>query len=151
MLKVLDILDAVNARLVEKWPDRTVYVDVCPVDFARPSFWLAVEKNDWTDANRFMIRHDLQMRLTLYDELDEHYDASWYRLAQETDQVMELLTPVLQVGGRHLKLNLKALPRDPDRAYVQINAVWMDQRPEAGGKDIPAADSYSLRVRADIN
>ncbi|WP_298035551.1 DUF6838 family protein [uncultured Dysosmobacter sp.] len=150
-MKVLDILDAVNARLVEKWPDRTVYVDVCPVDFARPSFWIAVEKNDWTDANRFMIRHDLQMRLTLYDELDEHYDASWYRLAQETDQVMELLTPVLQVGGRHLKLNLKALPRDPDRACVQINAVWMDQRPGTVGENIPAADSYSLRVRADIN
>lgn len=150
-MKVTDILDAINTRLVKKWPDRTVYVDVCPVDFARPSFWLAVEKNDWTDANRFLIRHDLQLRLTIYDELDEHYEASWYRLAQETDEAMELLTPVLQVGERHLKLTLKSLPRDPDRAYVQINAAWMDKRPDAAGGDTaPVADSYSLNIRADI-
>lgn len=150
-MKVTDILDAINARLVEKWPDWTVYVDVCPVDFARPSFWLAVEKNDWTDANRFLIRHDLQLRLTIYDELDEHYEASWYRLAREADEVMELLTPVLQVGGRHLKLTLKSLPRDPDRAYVQINTSWMDKWPDAtGGDTAPVADSYSLAIRADI-
>lgn len=145
-----DILDAINALLVKKWPDRTVYVDVCPIDFARPSFWLAVEQDTRTDANRFLIRHDLQLRLTVYDELDEHYDASWYRLAQETDQVLELLTPPLQVLGRHLKLTLKALPRDPDRAYVQINISWMDKRPESGGDTAPVADSYSLSVRADI-
>ena len=35
-MKVLDILDAVNARLVEKWPDRTVYVDVCPLTLPGP-------------------------------------------------------------------------------------------------------------------
>lgn len=149
-MKTTEILDAINALLVKKWPDRTVYVDVCPIDFARPSFWLAVEKNDWTDANRFLVRHDLQIRLTIYDELDEHYDASWYRLAQVTDDAMELLIPVLRVGERQLKLTLKSLPRDPDRAYVQINTSWMDKRPESGGDPAPVADSYSLSVRADI-
>jgi len=73
-----EILDAINLLLVSKWPDRTVYVDVCPLDFNRPSFWLTVEKYDLTDGNRFLIRHDLQIRLTLYDELDEHYDASGF-------------------------------------------------------------------------
>ena len=64
-----EILDAINLLLVSKWPDRTVYVDVCPLDFNRPSFWLTVEKYDLTDGNRFLIRHDLQIRLTLYDAL----------------------------------------------------------------------------------
>ena len=67
-----EILDAVNRLLVGKWPDRTVYLDVCPVDFERPSFWLAVEKHEMADANRAFIRHDLRLQLTLYDELDEH-------------------------------------------------------------------------------
>ena len=105
-----EILDAINLLLVSKWPDRTVYVDVCPVDFNRPSFWLTVEKYDLTDGNRFLIRHDLQIRLTLYDELDEHYDASWYRLSQETDAVTELLIRGWMVGRRHLKPLLKVLP-----------------------------------------
>ena len=39
-MDLLDLVNAINTRLVEKWPDRTVYIDVCPVDFARPSFWL---------------------------------------------------------------------------------------------------------------
>lgn len=147
-----EILDAINLLLVEKWPNRTVYVDVCPVDFDRPSFWLAVEKHDLTDANRFLIKHDLQLRLTIYDELDKHYEASWYRLSQETDIVTDLLCRALKVGERHLKLQLKVLPRDPDRAYVQINTSWMDSRPgQDAGPSAPAADSYTLTVRGDIN
>ena len=51
-----EILDAINLRLLKKWPDRTVYVDVCPVDFDRPSFWLAVEEDGQTDASRFLVR-----------------------------------------------------------------------------------------------
>ena len=122
------------------------------VDFNRPSFWLTVEKYDLTDGNRFLIRHDLQIRLTLYDELDEHYDASWYRLSQETDAVTELLIRGWMVGRRHLKPLLKVLPRDPDRAYVQINLSWMDNRPGLDtGASTPAADAYSVTVRGDIN
>ena len=146
-----DILDSINLLLVEKWPKRTVYVDVCPIDFDRPSFWLAVEKHDLTDANRFLIKHDLQLRLTLYDKRDDHYDASWYRVSQETDAVTDLLSRVLKVGERHLKLQLKVLPRDPDRAYVQINTSWMDNRPGLDtGASTPVASEYSLRVRDSI-
>jgi len=146
-----EILDAINLLLVERWPTRTVYVDVCPIDFERPSFWLAVEKHDLTDANRFLIRNDLQLRLTLFDELDDHYEASWYRLSQETDIVTDLLCRVLEVGERHLKLQLKVLPRDPDRAYVQINTSWMDNRPGMDtGASVPTADDYSMRVRHSI-
>lgn len=146
-----EILDAINLIVVKQWPKRTFYVDVCPVDFDRPSSWLAVEKHDLTDANRFLIRHDLQLRLTLYDEMDEHYEASWYRLSQDTDIVMGLLSRVLKVGERHLKLRLKALPRDPDRAYIQINTSWMDDRPGLDtGANTPPASEYSLAVRNSI-
>ena len=146
-----DIVDAINLVLVDKWKERTVYVDVCPVDFNRPSFWLATERDEVTDANRYLIRHNLRLRLTLFDELDEHYEASWHRLSKETDEVVELLSRVLTVGDRHLKLTLTVLPRDPDRAYVQISASWMDARPGMDtGASAPIADSYSLRVRGTI-
>lgn len=146
-----EILDAINLLLVEKWPDRTVYVDVCPVDFERPSFWLAVEKHDLTDANRAFIKNDLQLKLTIFDEVDEHYEASWYRLSQETDAAADLLCRVLKVGARRLTPRLKVLPRDPDRSYVQINLSWMDDRPGLDtGASVPAADDYSVKVRGDI-
>lgn len=99
-MEVLDILDAVNARLLEKWPKRTVYVDVCPIDFERPSFWLAVEQFQQTNANRFMVRRDVRLKLTLYDEKDEHYESSWLRLDQEAQVAAALLTPPLYAAGR---------------------------------------------------
>ncbi len=146
-----EILDAINQLLVEHWPDRTVYVDVCPVDFERPSFWIAVERHNLTDANRAFLKNDLQLKLTIYDELDDHYEASWYRLSQETDAAVDLLSRVLKVGTRHLKPQLKVLPRDPDRAYVQINLSWLDNRPGLDtGAAIPAASDYSLKVRGNI-
>lgn len=148
-MKTTEILNAINARLLEKWPDRTVYVDVCPIDFDRPSFWLAVEKSTQTDANRWLIRRELQIRLTMYDQLDDHYEASWYRLTEEADDALSLLTPPLAIGTRRLKLDLKALPRDPDRAYLQINAAWMDDRLEAEKVSAPAADAYTVSIRTD--
>ena len=146
-----EILDAVNARLLEQWPGRTVYRDVCPVDFDRPSFWLWTERHPITDATRFLQRHDLTARLTIFDQLDEHAEASWERLSREADEAMALLTPVLSVGERELKLNLTAMPRQPDSATILITASWMDARPGlAGDEDIPAADSYALRIRGDF-
>lgn len=147
-----EILDAINLRLLEKWPDRTVYVDVCPVDFDRPSFWLAVEKDVQTDANRFLIRRDLQLLLTIYDELDDHYDASWSRLARDADAARKLLTPPLAVGRRCLAPALKAQPRQPDRAFLQINFSWLENRTEVSdGGAAPPADSYSIRLRGGIH
>lgn len=143
-----DILDAINLLLVRKWPQRTVYVDVCPVDFERPSFWLAVEKHEIFPANRHMDRHELQLRLTLYDALDEHYEASWHRLSTETDTLTAMLAPCLKVGERHISLRVKMLPRDPDRAYIQINTSWMDERPGMNAEDIPPASAYALTVEA---
>lgn len=147
-----EILDAINLRLLEKWPDRTVYVDVCPVDFDRPSFWLAVEEDGQTDANRFLVRRDLRLLLTIYDELDDHYDASWSRLARDADAVRKLLTPPLAVGRRRLAPTLKAQPRQPDRAFLQISFNWLENRTEVpGGDSAPPADNYSIQIRGGIH
>lgn len=116
-------------------------------DVDRPSICLLVEKNDWSDANRFSIRRDLQIRLILYDAPDEQIEGPWYRLTSDFEQVMELLLPALQVGSRHLQLTLKALTRDSDRAYAQINASWLDPRPALEtGQTPPAATAAQVRV-----
>ena len=150
MIMTTDILDAINLRLIDKWPDRTVYVEACPVDFDRPSFWLQVQSHDTVDAGRFIQRHTAVFMLNLHDEPDEHYEAHWQRLSRETDEAMELLTVPLKVGERVLRMNLKRLPRDPDRAQIQISVVWMDEMPGINIEDAPVADSYELVVRGDI-
>ena len=142
-----DILDAVNLRLLELWPERTVYVEACPVDFDRPSCWLQVQSHDQADAGRFLLRHTAVILLTLFDELDDHYEAHWQRLSRETDEAMCLLTPPIEVGDRRIRLGLKRLPREPDRAMLQLTATWMDTMPGTGGSDTPAADSVEVNAR----
>ena len=115
-----------------------------PIGFARPSFWLAVEKDDWTAANRLLARHDLQLRLTLDDALGGHDAVAWYRLAQETKEAMELLAPALAVGSRYLKLTRK--PREADRMDLQINASWMDLHLSVGTGAETAAKTAQMRV-----
>ena len=147
MVMTTDILDAVNLRLLEQWPQRTVYVEACPVDFDRPSFWLQVQSHDQADAGKFALRHTAVILLTLFDELDDHYEANWQRLSRETDEAMCLLSPPLEVGTRRIKLSLKRLPRDPDRAQLQMTAVWMDNMPGTSGSNTPVADSVELNAR----
>ena len=146
-MKLLDIVDAINTRLVEKWPNRTVYIDVCPVDFARPSFWLTVEKYEQSDANRFFVKREAQLKLTIFDEKDEYYEASWRRLFQDAEDAMALLTPPLKAAGRTVPLQIKALPRDPDAAYLQLTTSWLDNRPAADtGSEPPTAKTAQVRV-----
>ena len=146
-MKLLDIVDAINTRLVEKWPNRTVYIDVCPVDFARPSFWLTVEKYEQSDANRFFVKREAQLKLTIFDEKDEYYEASWRRLFQDAEDAMALLTPPLKAAGRTVSLQIKALPRDPDAAYLQLTTSWLDNRPAADtGTEPPTAKTAQVRV-----
>ena len=146
-MEILDILDAVNARLVSRWPERTVYVDVCPMDFDRPSFWLTVEQWEQSDANARMVRRDVALKVTLYDAKDEHYDASWSRLAQEAQEVTELLTPPLRLGGRALTFQIKAQPREPDAAFLILSTSFLDARPGLAAKpQAPVAESYQLNI-----
>lgn len=152
LLRTLDILDIIIERLARRWPDRPVYMDACPDGFAWPSYCLAVEKDEWTDANRFFVRHDVQMKLTIYDQIGEPADAFSRQPARERCEIMELLAPALQVGSRHLKLDLKALQSEEGENCVQINASWFDDRSETGKEaECPAADSYTLRIREHTN
>lgn len=86
-----EILDAVNARLLEKWPERRTYINVCPVNYERPSFWLEVTRDDRTPVTQRMTKRNVQIRLTLHDEADEHYDINWARLNNDVSACLKLM------------------------------------------------------------
>ena len=134
-MKTLDIVGAVNDLLNQKWLARTVYLDVCPVDFERPSFWLQVTRDERRAASRYAELRAVQITLTLFDSVDEHYEASWARLTGDVDECMGLLGGVLGVGERRLKPTLKALPREADRVSILLDFNFMTPRAEDGGTE----------------
>ena len=113
----------------------------------RPSFWLTVEQYTQTDANRYLVKREARLKLTIYDEKDEHYESSWQRLFKDAADATVLLTPPLKAAGRTVSLQIKDLPRDPDAAYLQLTTSWLDNRPAADtGTEPPTAKTAQVRV-----
>lgn len=141
MIEITRILDAINLRLVELWPTRTVYVDVCPQDFARPSCWLQAPQDDWTMVGCGLYQREAVVSITLFDEKDAHYEVSWSRLARDAAQVQRALLSPLAVDGRHLLPVVKVRPREADNALLLAQFQFLDNLdcpeppspPEAGG------------------
>lgn len=143
----VDIIDAVNELLVEHWPERAVYVDVCPVDFSRPAFWLHSARPKQTVVTPFLVRHELSLGLTLYDEQDEHYEVHASRLMADEAEVMELLLRPLQVGDRCVGLVTTLDGRAPDEAAMTITCTWFEDNPAAeDGEEHTPADTIVLGV-----
>ena len=145
-----DVLDAINAVLVAHWPKRTVYVNVCPVDFDRPSFWLRATSDKVSDANRYTVKHELTLELVLYDEQDDHYEVHWERLDRDADEAAMLMQAPLAVGDRRLRLWTETLPRNPDEAVVRISTTWYDERYSGAGDPPPVADDADVSYRITL-
>lgn len=142
----MNILDAVNGRLLERWPKRSVYINVCPIDYERPSFWLEITRDEREIVTRRLCKRSVQLRLTLHDEADDHYDIHWQRLNDEISECLDLFKGVLAVGTRRITAKLKSMPREADRAVILLDFEFMESAQEPQ-QDIPAADAYQITVQ----
>lgn len=93
-----------------------------------------------------MTKRNVQVRLTLHDEADEHYDINWARLNNDVSACLKLMMQVLHVGARRLLPQLQSMPRDIDRAAILLNFEFMESNEETA-PEIPAADSYQISVQ----
>ena len=139
-----DIVIAVNRRLVERWPAWLVYIDVCPEEFQRPSFWLHSLKAGQEAQTPFLVRRTLTGQLTVNDETDDHYEVHSERLMQIQAEVMDVLTPPLRVGDRAVTLSLALAPRDPGEGYLSFSAEWLDDNIAAPGEDAPLMEHFAF-------
>ena len=144
-----DLVIAVNRRLVEKWPTWLVYIDVCPEDFQRPSFWLHSLKASQAVQTPFLVRRTLTGQLTINDETDDHYEVHSERLMQLQAEVMDVLTPPLQASDRFVTLSLELAPRDPGEGYLSFSAEWLDDNIAADGEDAPPMEHFIVSFYAD--
>ena len=143
-----DIVIAVNRRLVEQWPEWLVYIDVCPENFQRPSFWLHDLKASQTVQTPFLVRRELTGQLTVFDQTDDHYEVSAERLMQVQAQVMDILTPPLPVGDRYVTLGLTLAPRDPGEGTLAFSAEWLDHNIADHGETAVMMEHFHFNTTA---
>lgn len=129
MVKSVDIMDAINRELVKAWPKRTVYVDVCPVDFKRPSFWIQEASIQTAPANANMLTITAYFTVTCIDEVDKYYHTKSRRLLADQQAVMDLFRgETIQVGDRILPIRASNGGRDNDMAFVDLQLEFVDER-----------------------
>ena len=71
MLTENNILDAINARLCERFPGRMVYVNVQTQDFKRPSFFIRPGEKKAIPATRTTSQRTEKYYITIYEAVDE--------------------------------------------------------------------------------
>ena len=133
MLSVQQIMEGVNAILVRLYPDRTVYVDVMPEQFERPSFFLRPAGRKITSRTAGVVEVEQMVTVECIDEVGDHYETETARLYGVTDTLTAafLQRGALHCGDRHLTADRVDVSRSLDVADVTITVIYEDDRPAA--------------------
>ena len=133
MLSVQQIMQGINAILVRLYPDRTVYVDVMPEQFERPSFFLRPAGRKITSRTAAVVEVEQMVTVQCIDEVGDRYETETARLYGVTDALTAafLQRGALACGDRHLTADRVDVSRDLDVADVTITVTYEDTRPAA--------------------
>ena len=123
MLTVKEIMDGVNTILVRLYPDRTVYTDVIPEKFERPSFFLRPEGRKVTSRTVGVVEVEQMVTVQCIDEVGDRYETETARLYEVT----ETLTAAFLQRGALACGDRSSL----DVADVTITVIYEDDRPAA--------------------
>lgn len=129
MIKPNDIIDAINRKLVEAFPDHTVYVNRCPVDCERPSFWIEYIRSQRTNVNFCTVLVEPVFSVQCFIDVDAYGNSDELELTDVQDKVIELFGDgYIRVGDRALTIYATPGGVDPDRSYVDLELEYFDDR-----------------------
>lgn len=147
----VDLVEAIAARLAQRWPQRIIYRDFCPSGHQRPSFFLYVTKAEFQDVLAGLVRWTFEAELELHGARDEYDASSTEELRQDQAEVLALFGgPGIQVGDRHVSLTAEAEAPGPGVAYVLFRSQWLDSRPgwQEPGAEAPMMEHIQINNQA---
>lgn len=151
-MTAMDLVEAVALRLAAHWPERMIYRDFCPIDFARPSCFLWLAKWETKDLNAVLVEHSAELRLELFCSTDRYAISSTQALREEQADVLALFAeaklPVSEWDTnivRHVSVSLQADGQAAGSAFLVFRAVWTDVRAEHKTVAHEPMQHYALR------
>ena len=144
---VNDIMKAVEARLLETFPDEPVYWDRLPNGFKRPSTSLECQRDTVTDINYGLVRHEAELLITCFSAVNEPYhDSSRADLNVRLDRVLCIFhTGYLVLDDRHITVSDHSGVGTPEYSEVAVRVTWIDVRPGLGESGV-TAENYHLNI-----
>ena len=149
MVTVNDIIKAINERLAEKYPEHTVYINLLPKDFQRPSFLIEQLDAVRTDVNRTTVAWLVEMSITGFVSVDGHYNSDVEGLTETQSSIMEIFTcGYLSVRDRSIPVPLVKGGNDFTECYVNLTFDYFDDRPEAT-EELPLIETIQTNFKLE--
>jgi hypothetical protein len=149
MVKQSAILTAINRLIVEAFPYNTVYIQGCPKDFNRPSFMLEYIRLSQRDATRKAIEKTVYFTITCFTPVDKYYRSDMDELANLQEETLQLFSSgYITVGDRALKVQGSTGGMDTDRAYIDLQFEFFDNRTDAEDQT-PLMSSVTTRIQEE--
>lgn len=148
MLSVQQIMEGINAILVRLYPDRTVYTDVIPEKFERPSFFLRPSGRQVRSLTAAVVEVEQMITVQCIDVVGDRYETETARLYGVTDTLSAafLQRGALVCADRRLTADRLDISRALDVADVTITVIYEDARP-APPVTQPAIETVSVGVQ----
>lgn len=128
-IDAIKILDEINRLLVEAYPDYSVYIDICPKQFERPSFLLELMYKSQKDASCKILEEIVYYTITCYDTTDDYARSSTVNLLTVQQGVMDIFKAgYIRVDDRAIKVKASAGGRDFDEAYIDLQFEYYTER-----------------------
>lgn len=128
MVRIKDLMTAINKKIADAFP-YTVYVNRCPKDFVRPSFWIQYVTTSRRDVNRSTVAKTAYFTITCFTQVDEHYEADQEELIELQEEIIQLFSDgFVAVDDRAIKVQSSTGGVDFDRAYIDLQFEYFDDR-----------------------
>lgn len=149
MLRVNDILLAVEALTQERFPSLTAYRNVVHKGFKRPSFLTEVGKQTMEDAARWTVDRTAQVKITFFETVDDYHDSQIETLSDRLTVAMELFScAAVQVSDRYLDISGTSGEVFNDYAELTFTLSWQDDR-DITPVEAPPLEDYDISVLPD--
>lgn len=147
MITITNLMTAINTEIIKLYPESTVYVQACPKDFARPSFWLEYVRISQNDVSKNSIEKTVYFSITCFAPVDKHFRSDPDELSTIHDNILSLFDKgYMNVSDRAIKLKSSTGGMDIDRAYIDLQFEYFDTRSDVK-EELPLIASVHTKIK----
>lgn len=122
-------MDEINRLLVEKYPDYTVYIDLCPKHFDRPSFLIELVTVTQRPVNSKTIQEAAYFTITGFDTIDDYSHSETTGLLTIQQGVLGIFRDgFIRVDDRAIEVKASSGGRNFDQVYIDLQFEYFDDR-----------------------
>jgi len=132
MTTTQDIVNAMQALLASEISElQRIYTDLTPKDFKRSSILIQAVRTEYGDVSQRLVSITEYLTLTIYDKTDDYTHTSAKDLSVLQGKILLLFRRgYLRVQDRALHVEASTGGRDWDRAYIDLQISFFDNRDE---------------------